>query len=255
MLSIIKKASSILSVEKAFIILDLLGINNKPMSLGEISKELKFPKSTAYGLLATMCKMKFVEQLSSGDYALGVRLFELGSIILNNWDFRAVAGPHIDKLLKDLQETIQLAVLSDGEVLYIDKRECHQSLRVVSEIGTRLPAHCTSLGKVLLSSLSRNQVERILNEKGLRRYTKNTITKPDLLEKELNKVRFQGYAIDDEEFMEGLYCVAAPIADLRGLIVAAISISGPVGRLSGKKIEDAILLVKETADKISASIR
>jgi len=248
-----KNKGHIQSVGKALMILDLLGANHKEMSLGEITKKLGFSKPTAHSLLSTLRTFGYVKHFSSdGSYWLGVRLFELGSCVLDGWDFRKAAIPFIEELMQELQETVQLAVLDGGEVLYVEKRESHQSLRVVSDIGKRLPVHCTGLGKCLLAFSSPGEIQKIILVKGLPRYTSNTITDPDLLNKELEKIKSQGYAIDNEEIMEGLRCVAAPIMNIKGEVVAAISISGPVGRLKDEQIEFAKRHVVETAQQISA---
>ena len=243
------------SVAKALMILDMLALTHRGMSLGEIAKKLGAPKSTVHGLLSTLREYGYVEQSPlDGCYQLGIHLFELGMAVADNWDVRKVAAPYIERLLNEMQETVHLVVLDNGEVLYIDKRESNQSLRIVSKVGARLPAHCTGVGKVLLAHLPPTEIKKIIETKGLCKYTKNTITNPDFLEKELQKIRRQGYAIDDEEIMDGLRCVAAPIKDHKGEVCAAISVSGPVVRLDGDKLRIAIDLVTETAEEISAAL-
>ncbi len=243
------------SVAKALMILDMLALAHREMSLGEIAKKLEAPKSTVHGLLSTLCECGYVEQSPlDGCYRLGVHLFELGMAVADNWDVRKIAAPYIERLLSEMQETVHLVVLDNGEVLYIDKRESNQSLRIVSKVGARLPAHCTGVGKVLLAYLPPAEVKKIIETKGLCKYTRNTITDPNLLEKELQKVRRQGYAIDNEEIMDGLRCVAAPIRDHKGDVCAAISISGPAVRLDEDRLPIAIDRVTKTADEISAAL-
>jgi len=147
-----------------------------------------------------------------------------------------------------------LAVLDKGEVLYIDKRESTKSLRIVSQVGTRLPTHCTGVGKVLLANLPIDQVRRIIATKGLSRYTKNTITDFRRLEEELNLVRQQGYAMDNEEIMESLRCVAVPLRDHTGKVCAAISVSGPSARFDGEQLESIVDLMVRIGREISASL-
>lgn len=243
------------SVAKALMIIDMLSYAPEGMPLGEIARKIGAPKSTIHGLLSTLCEYGFVEQSSiDGCYKLGVHLFELGMAVADNWDVRKIAAPYIERLLGEMQETIHLVILDNGEVLYIDKRESNQSLRIVSKIGARLPAHCTGVGKVLLAYMPPAEVKTIIERKGLSKYTRNTITDPYLLEKELQKIRHQGYAIDNEEIMDGLRCVAAPIRDHKGDVCAAISISGPAVRLDEDRLPVAIDRVTKTADEISAAL-
>jgi len=243
------------SVAKALKIVELLAENGREMALGEIAERMKMPKSTTHGLISTLCDFGYVDQSPfTGKYKLGLRLFELGNIVAMRLEVRSVATPYIQRLVEALGETVHLTILDKGEVLYIDKQESQQSIRIASRVGARLPAHCTGVGKVLLAFLPAEERKKIILEKGLKRFTKNTITDPEALELELARVREQGYAFDNEEFMEGLKCVAAPIRDYTGKVCAAMSVSGPVARLRGEKLERAVALVTEAAAMISAEL-
>ncbi|OLN27875.1 IclR family transcriptional regulator [Desulfosporosinus metallidurans] len=243
------------SVAKALMILNVLAEHQREMSLGDIAKEMQLAKSTAYGLLATLRDFGYIEQSPlDGKYRLGIRLFEVGNIVANSWDVRQVAAPFIQTLVDELGETVHLVVLDKGEVLYIDKRESTKSLRIVSQVGTRLPAHCTGVGKVFLANLPINEVRRIIATKGLSRYTKNTITDFSRLEEELNLVRQQGYAMDNEEIMESLRCVAVPLRDHTGKVCAAISVSGPLSRFDGEQLESIVNLIVRIGQEISTSL-
>ncbi|MDN5362803.1 MAG: IclR family transcriptional regulator, regulon repressor [Moorella sp. (in: firmicutes)] len=243
------------SLAKALMILDLLAARQGEMSLAEIARELDLPKSTLHGLLSTLRDFGYIEQSAfDGRYRLGVHLFEIGNAVANNWDVRRVAAPHIQRLVDELGETVHLVILDKGEVLYIDKRESHQSLRIVSQVGMRLPAHCTGVGKVLLAYLHPARVRQIVAAKGLTRYTKNTITDLNRLEAELTRIRQLGYAVDNEEIMESLRCVAAPLRDLNGQVCAAISVSGPAARMEGERLQLAIEHLTRTAAEISAGL-
>ena len=244
------------SVAKALIILNVLAEHQREMSLGDIAKEMQMAKSTAYGLLATLRDFGYIDQSPlDGKYRLGIRLFEVGNIVANRWDVRQVAAPFIQTLVDELGETVHLVVLDKGEVLYIDKRESSKlSLRIVSQVGTRLPTHCTGVGKVFLANLPIDEVRRIITTKGLTRYTKNTITNLSRLEEELNLVRRQGYAMDNEEIMESLRCVAVPLRDHTGKVCAAISVSGPVSRFDGEQLETIVNLIVRIGQDISTSL-
>ncbi|MGB9662023.1 MAG: IclR family transcriptional regulator [Moorellaceae bacterium] len=250
-----EETSQIRSVAKALRIIDVLAEARGELALHEIAGRLGLAKSTVHGLLSTLRDFGYVEQsVFTGKYKLGVRLFELGNIVAHGWDVRTVAAPYIQRLVDELGETVHLVVLDKGEVLYIDKRESRESLRIVSQVGMRLPAHCTGVGKVLLAFLPPSEVKRIIAARGLPRFTKNTITDLKTLEAELARVRAQGYAIDNEEIMDSLRCVAAPIRDHSGKVCAAMSVSGPVARLEGERLNLAIERVTKTAAEISAGL-
>jgi len=250
-----RESSQIRSVAKALTIIDFLAASQGEVPLARIAAKLGLAKSTAHGLLATLKDFGYVEQSPfTGNYKLGIRLFEIGSIVANSWDVRATAAPYIQRLVDEIGETVHLVVLEKGEVLYIDKRESHQSLRIVSQVGMRLPAHCTGVGKALLAHLSRAELKKIIAARGLPRFTANTITDVQKLERELQLVRERGYAVDNEEIMDSLRCVAAPIFDHNGGACAAISISGPVARLTGEAFERAAALVVQTAADISTAL-
>ncbi|GAB6156213.1 IclR family transcriptional regulator [Desulfosporosinus burensis] len=243
------------SVAKALMILNVLAEHQREMSLGDIAKEMQLAKSTAYGLLATLRDFGYIEQSPlDGKYHLGIRLFEVGNVVANSWDVRQVAVPFIQTLVDELGETVHLVVLDKGEVLYIDKRESTKSLRIVSQVGTRLPAHCTGVGKVFLANLPIGEVRRIIATKGLSRYTKNTITDFSRLEEELNLVRQLGYAMDNEEIMESLRCVAVPLRAHTGKVCAAISVSGPSSRFDGEQLESIVNLMVRIGQEISTSL-
>lgn len=249
------EGAQVRSVAKALTILDLLAGNGREMTLAEIAREVGLAKSTAHGLLATLKGFGYVEQAASdGKYRLGIRLFELGSAVANSWDVRRLSAPHIERLVEEFGETTHLAVLDQGRVLYIDKRESSRSIRIVSQIGARLPAHCSGVGKVLLAHLPADKVRSIIASRGLPSYTRNTITDPQRLEDELAQIRQRGYAVDNEEIMDGLCCVAAPVRDHTGRVCAGISVSGPAVRLTGERFGVAVDLVTGAAAAISADL-
>jgi DNA-binding IclR family transcriptional regulator len=242
-------------VAKALGIADLLALKQRPMSLGEIANEMGMPKSTCHGLISTMLDLGYLQQSSfDGCYRLGIKFFEIGSVVANSWDVNRVALPFIRQLVDEVSETVHLVTLDEGEVLYIYKHESNNSIRIVSEVGTRLPAHCTGVGKALLAYLQSYEVDNIIKTKGLKRYTKNTITDPNILKAELEKIRVRGYAVDNGEIMSSLRCVAAPIMDHEGKALAAISVSGPFSRFDGDGFLQAIEKVILTAKDISKEL-
>ncbi|MDR1560549.1 MAG: IclR family transcriptional regulator [Clostridiales bacterium] len=219
--------SHVKSVEHAIQILELLALEDREMSLTEISEKLQWPKTTVYGLIATLRNYRFVHQSpGSGRYSLGIRLFEMGHNVARKWNIRTAALPLMKQFQLQYGETVQLGTEDQGEVLYVEKLESEQPLRIVSEIGGRLPMHCSGLGKVLLAYKTAADVKLILHQRGMARVTRRTITEPAKLEKELALIRERGYAFDDREIMDGLRCVAAPIYDRDGTVKYAVSVSG-----------------------------
>lgn len=247
-----KNPSHVQSVERAMKLLELLAAENREMSLTEIAKSMGWPKSTTYGLLATLRDYHFVDQsATNGHYRLGVRLFEYGNLVARSWDIRTVALPAMQRLNRQLGEMIQLATEDKGEVLYLEKLDSTHMLRIVSEIGARLPMHCSGLGKVLLAHKTPNEVKWIITKRGLPRMTHRTITDPVLLEKELQKVREQGIGIDDREIMDSLRCIAAPIYDKDGEVRYAISVSGLADKMQGEYLDRVRTALLQAAEEIS----
>lgn len=247
-----RSASHVQSVERALMLVDLLAQENRAMSLTEISKLTNRPKSTIHGLLATLRDFHYIDQCpTTGHYRLGVRLFELGNLVARSWDIRSVAMPAMQRLNNLLGEMVQLAIEDKGEVLYLEKLDSTHMMRIVSEIGARLPMYCSGLGKMLLAYKTPAEVKWILSKHGMKAMTSRTITSQPQLEKELAKIRQQGYAIDDREIMDSLRCVAAPIRDRDGQVKYAISVSGLESSLQGEHFNKTLEALQETAKDIS----
>lgn len=231
------KSSHVQSVARALSILDLLACENREMSLTEIAKTMGWPKSTAHGLIATLRDYYYIDQSPvTGYYRLGVRLFEIGNAVARSWNIRALAVPAMEGLNNRLGEMVQLATEDKGEVLYLEKLDSTHIIRIVSEIGMRLPMHCTGLGKALLAYKRPVEIKSILSKHGMNRMTARTITDREQLERELINIRKQGYAVDDREIMESLRCVAAPIFDRDGNVKYAVSVSGLATSMYGERL-------------------
>jgi len=207
-------------------------------------------KSTVYRLLTTLEEEGFVYQVDGSRYALGWRAFELGAAVSPWQAIRQPVLRVLESLVDQTRETAHLAVLDEGEVLYIEKVEAPRSLRMPSAVGRRVPVHCTALGKVLLAGLKDETVRTMIYSSPLRAFTRNTITDPDRLREEIQLVRRQGYAVDREEIEEGLMCVGAPLIDDQGQTCAAISISGPSTRIL-RRLERHADAVREACRSLS----
>jgi DNA-binding IclR family transcriptional regulator len=223
---------------KAATVIDLLAERDEPMSLTAIAGELNISKSTLHGILSTLISIGYISKdANSNSYRLGLHLFEIGNAISRKLDERRISVPYMQALVEKTGETVHLAVLEDGEVLYLNKQESNNSIRIITESGLKLPVHCSGLGKALLSDMTDGEITDLLDKKGMAKYTETTITSPRNFLKEMADVRVKGYASDKQEFMIGLKCVAAPIRNINGKITCAISISGPVSRMSGDLYE------------------
>ncbi|MGQ9647274.1 MAG: IclR family transcriptional regulator [Thermodesulfobacteriota bacterium] len=244
------------TIERTSLILDILGQSPQGISIRDLSEKIKLPKGTTHRLISSLTYLGYARQdPKTRNYFLGLKLVELGNLLLSQLDLRKEAEPFIRDLAERTKETVHMVFLDRGEIVYIDKVELDHNpsgLRMASRVGLRNPAHSCAVGKVLLSHLAEEELNNLIEEKGLPKRTDNTITDPALLKEHLKAVRTQGYAVDDEENERGIRCVAAPIFNEMGRAVAAISISGPAFRITKKVIQELLKKeVMETALKIS----
>jgi len=243
-------------LDKTFHILDLFDERGKKLSAKEIVDTLNINKSTASRILSILEGKDYLERdPKSLKYRLGLKLYFLGSLVEGIGEMQQLARPFLQELVHQCEETVHLVIFSHGEALYVDKIEGKRALRMVSRVGMSLPAHCSGVGKVLLSYLDTEALHAIIAAKGLSRFTNNTITKMNTLKTELSKIRQQGYAIDNEEIEVGLKCVAAPVSDVNDHIIAAISVAGPKDRLTDLELRRLIPLVRTSAEKISGAFK
>jgi DNA-binding IclR family transcriptional regulator len=196
--------------------------------ISELARLLQLDRSTTYRILLTLEKGGFLEKdAKTGEYFLGVAAFEVGSAYLGRADLTQISKPIMSDLALKVQETVHLAILSETEILYVDKVDSPRTLGVMSKVGQRAPAYCTALGKVLLAFLPDDERPKILKQIHLKPLTRNTIISKKGLMEELQEVRRRGYARDRREIEEDVECIAAPIFNHSGIVVASISISGP----------------------------
>jgi DNA-binding IclR family transcriptional regulator len=225
--------------------------NEFEMGISALANRLGLAKSTVHRLATTLVEYDILEQnRETGKYRLGLALFELGTLVRRKMDVTMEAQPEIHSLAESSGETVQLAILDHLSVLYIRIRESRQAVRLSSGLGSRAPAHCTGVGKALLA-YQPPEVVRMVIDNGLKRFTDKTLVDADALIQELASIRTRGYAIDDEEIEVGLRCIAAPVRNHTGLVIAAISVSAPVQRMSKKNVATTIPTVVAAADAIS----
>jgi DNA-binding IclR family transcriptional regulator len=240
------------SIDRALQVLELFSLEKPEWGVTEISKALNIYKSNVHNILSTLAERGYFKKDPKTDkYKLGIKFFELGSVVIKNMDLRKIAHPYIEKLSKEFNETVHLGILDEGRVISIEREESDKGLCSHIEIGRRAPLHCTAVGKAIMSYLSEDEINLIIKEKGLEKYTENTITNKEGLENEFKKIRKQGYAVDNMEHEEGVRCVAGPIRDYNGKVIASMSISGPAFRIDESNIPNIAKKVKEYCDCIS----
>lgn len=246
-------AYTVKSLVKALRILELLADGNQPTyTLTELSRGLRLHVSTVHRLLVNLVRQGFVElDPATGGYRLGFRVLRMGLKVLDRLDFRRVADPFLRELNRQTEEAVHLAILHSDRAVSIEEFGSPQPVGLTAPLGGVLPLHCTGVGKTLLAFQGDEVVKRIAESKGLERYTEHTITTLPLLRKELARIREEGFSVDDEEAVEGLRCVAAPIFDHAGKVIAAFSVAGPATRLTPARVPALSRLVRETSRQVS----
>ena len=245
----VKSASRVLDL------IELLTSAPDGMQFTELLAATGWPRSSLYGLLRTMSDRGHLAlDDDSGRYRIGLRLWEAGRAFVRAIDLVTVSRPHLERARDLINETVQLAVLDGFENVYVAKVESSHHLRLQSEVGGRLPAYATGLGKVLLAGLPPVEFERRLATVQLQRFTETTITDPDVLRVRLAEIRTRGYGLDEGEYTVGVFCVAVPVLGAGGETVAAISSSVPTVRAVGGTQDQMVEVLTDTAARISADL-
>jgi DNA-binding IclR family transcriptional regulator len=243
--------NSIQVIERMMRLLDVLAVSPDAVSLKLASGKAELHPSTAHRILTALVRDRMVERVDQGSYRLGMRLLELGNLVKSRISVREHALPFMRELHAATGEAVNLSVRRDNEIVYIERTSSGRSLmRVVNIIGARAPLHITAVGKLFLLEDGVDGVKVYAERTGLPAFTKNTIHALPALEKELDRVRRQGYAIDNEEAELGVRCIGAGVRDDTGALVAGLSISSPAERMKPTWSS----MVKDTAEKISRAI-
>ena len=222
---------SIQVIERMMSLIDVLANTPEPATLKMLSQTTGLHPSTAHRILAVMTHSRLVERHDASTYALGIRLLELGNIVKSRISIREVALPFMQTLHDTIDESINLGIRDRDEIIYIERTSSGRSLvRVVYLVGGRAPLHLTSLGKLFLAAESVAEVRAYAQRTGLPGKTPHSLTNLEALEKELDKIRRHDLAYDNEEAEIGLRCLASPIRDDQGSIVAGLSVSAPTDR-------------------------
>jgi DNA-binding IclR family transcriptional regulator len=226
------------------------------LGVTELSKRLKLHKNNVFRLLATLESRGYIEQnRATENYRLGLKSLELGQTFIKQMGLLRQAKPILEQMVEERNETSYVAIYKNDHVVYLDVVETNLTVRVVSRVGSHLPAYATACGKACLAYMSDEELDSLLSRTTFNGHTPSTITNAEDLKKELAKIREQGYAIDDEELDLGVRCIAAPIRDYTRRIVGAISTSGPAMRVSDERIENELVpLVKKSAAELSTRL-
>ncbi|MFB4162294.1 IclR family transcriptional regulator [Alteribacillus sp. JSM 102045] len=231
------------TADRVLLLLQYIAKNRGGITLAQLVKDLNIPKSTAHRLLETLTNLDFIHlEEDTERYSIGLKTIEIGVSGLKNLDIVDVATPYLRELAQKTGETSFLSVYNEGSVVHLYKVEGTQSIRTTAELGMRRPIHCTAVGKAIASTLSLEEVDRILEEQGTPSFTKNTITDRQRFLDELSTIRLQGIAIDREEIEIGLTCYAVPVYNYTGRVAGAISIGAPTLRMKENHESNTILL-------------
>src|SRR5581483_1227400 len=251
-----KSRYTIEALARGLAALALFTAERPSLPFNEIVEALGLPKSSAFRVIATLEQLGYLEQNpTTRHYRPGLKVFQLGFAALAGLELQQVARPQLERLAAELDETASLAVLEGADIVYIDRIRNRAIVGVMLGIGSHLPAHCASLGKVLLADLPEPELAQRLSHANLARMTDNTIVDRAALLAELAEIREHGYAISDQELAAGLRAVAAPIRDRSRRAVAAINISGPTTTLNRERLEQAVVpAVVAAAERISRGL-
>ena len=242
------------TLRKSIRVVECFSIQDPRLSLSEIARRVGLPPSTTHRIVATLREEGILEQNGAGElYRLGLKMFELGSVVLATMELHREAAPFVEELARETGEAVHMGVFNGTEVVSIEKMDSAYGLTPVITIGKGAPAYCTGVGKALLAYQPDTVIERICTM-GLPRHTPTTITDSATLREELAKVRTLGYAVDDAELHPDVRCVAAPVRDHTGRVVASLSVSGLATRITKEATPALADKVRLVAAKLSARL-
>ncbi len=242
------------AVERAIQILTSFDREHTERGVSEVAQATGLHKATTHRIMMTLLNYGFLERAANGErFRLGLRVVELGLGALRGLDLRQAAFPYMQQLVDRFDESCDLGVFDRGWVLYVEVVHSEHSLTIAARVGRRLPAYCTASGRVFLAFLPPEVVEPFLNEP-LAACTEKTIISPARLREELEATRQRGYSFDDGEFEDGIRAISAPIRDIDGNVIAAMSIPGPTNRLTPERIPELAEALVETANVVSSHI-
>lgn len=240
------------TVGKALDVLDQVAGFGRPVRFIELFEDSPYPKATLYRFLQTLVSQGMLSHDPDRQtYSLGVRLVRLAHAAWSQSSLGPVARPHIDRLSRTVGETVHLAQLDNGQVLYVDKRNAADPIEMFSQAGKVGPAYCTGVGKAMLAFLKDRDLDRALARQSFHAFTGNTLTTRAALLDECARIRSRGYAMDREEHEPGIICVAVPILARSGRVLGALSVTTATARKSLPQLEVHLPAIRETAARIA----
>ena len=241
------------SVDHALDVLEAFHGEEEELGITELSRRLKLHKNNIFRILATLENRGYIDQNNSTDnYRLGLGALELGQTYIRHTGLLRIARPVMEELNRKVNENVYIGILKDRYAFYLDVVESNHTVRVLSRVGCRIPTYCAAIGKAQLAFETPETINEVLGKKELKKFTPNTIADREKILEHLIVVKEVGYAVDDEEWDEGVRCVGAPIFDYTRKAVGGISISGPSVRMSLDKIrKDYVPLIRNACEEIS----
>ena len=249
-----KKVYYVQAVDRALDILDCFDFRNHELSLREICSKTGLNKSTVFRLASNLVGRKYLNVNAAGRYTLGIRLFDLGSVVFSTFSLRKAASAHMTRLQQETSATVLLGALMDGQLVYLDKRDGGGTVRISSEIGWRRAPHYGMLGMVLMSSLPNNVFDALVSEYPLEPVTRSTITDPQELKQRMAQIAKDGYVVEYGEAVDGVIGVAAPVRDYTRKMVAAIGVALLEAQHDRASVERVLESVRNAADGISGEL-
>jgi len=247
---------SIEALARGLNILELFTYDSPSLSLTEIAATLNLSKSTVFRILSTLQTSGYLDRdLETRSYRPSLKVLRLGFTAINSLEVRQVARPYLEALAKEVDETVSLCVLDGTRVVYVDRIRNHAIVGVVLNIGSHVPAHCTTMGKILISDLLPDKLDTFLKNANFKKFTSRTITDREIFLTELSKIRRNGYALSDGELAIGLRAAGAPIFNNTERVVAAMNVSGSTSTISLQRLKKEIVpAVMKTAHQISLAL-
>lgn len=250
-----EQQSSVQSLDRAFLLLDLVSRSPEGITLAEVVAQSGLHKSTVYRLLAALSELGYIRKEEGGRYRMTLKLFRIAGRAVDDLDLVKVAQPFLDRLNAETTEAVHLVVPEGSDIVYVRKVEDSGfSVRMLSRIGARRAMYCTAVGKSLMARMSDEQVAALWAQSEIREYTPYTTTDLNAFLEELEEIRRRGYAVDNEENELGVRCVAACVVDHRGVGVGALSVSAPLQRMDDERVRQIAVRVCAAARELSIQL-
>ncbi len=243
------------AIERAIAVLNAFSFDEREMSLNRLTEKTALSKPTVFRILSTLESHGYVFlEPARGTYRLGSKFLELGGLVLSSLGLSRAARPNLDRLQAEIRVTVLFGTLVDDQLVYLDKRESQGPIRIVSDVGRRRKPHYGMLGMVLMAFLEKSEAERLLHHFPLEAYTRHSLTDPEAFRHRLEEVRREGYVVEANEAIEGVWGVAAPVWDAQRKIAAAVGAASPLAEKSNARVAEVVDRVRACARDISEAM-